>query len=175
MTKLLIVVDMQKDFIDGALGTAEAAAIVERAAEKIRHFPGDCIATMDTHGADYLSTAEGKNLPVVHCIRGSAGWQLDDRIAAALEEKGGERLEKPTFGSVELPRFISRRYNTDDLCIELIGLCTDICVVTNALLLKTAFPEVSVTVDSTCCAGVTPQKHQAALETMKSCQINIIE
>lgn len=169
----MIVVDMQKDFVDGALGTAEAVAIVERAAKKIRDFDGDCIATMDTHDENYLQTAEGRNLPVPHCIRGTEGWQLDPRVEAALQEKGFETLEKPTFGSMELPRLIAKKYDTDDLSVEMIGLCTDICVVTNALLLKTAFPELPITVDSTCCAGVTPQKHEAALETMRSCQINI--
>lgn len=173
MKKLLIVVDMQKDFVDGALGTAEAAAIVERAAEKIRHFDGDCIATLDTHDENYLHTDEGRNLPVPHCIRGTEGWQLDSRVEDALQEKGFETLEKPTFGSMELPRIIAEKYDPNDLCIELIGLCTDICVVTNALLLKTAFPEMPITVDSTCCAGVTPEKHEAALETMRSCQIKI--
>lgn len=169
----MIVVDMQKDFVDGVLGTAEAAAIVERAAKKIRDFDGDCIATMDTHDENYLQTAEGRNLPVPHCIRGTEGWQLDPRVEAALQEKGFETLEKPTFSSMELPRLIAKKYDTDDLSVEMIGLCTDICVITNALLLKTAFPELPITVDSTCCAGVTPQKHEAALETMRSCQINI--
>ena len=169
----MIVVDMQKDFVDGALGTAEAAAIVERAAEKIRRFDGDCIATLDTHDESYLQTAEGKNLPVPHCIRGTEGWRLDPAIEAALREKKSSLLEKPTFGSMELPRLIAEKYDINDLSVELIGVCTDICVVTNALLLKTAFPELPVTVDSTCCAGVTPEKHEAALETMRSCQIEV--
>lgn len=173
MKKLLIVVDMQKDFVDGALGTAEAMAIVERAAEKIRHFEGACIATLDTHDENYLQTAEGRNLPVAHCIRGTAGWQLDPRVEAALQERGFETLEKPTFGSMELPRLVAEQYDINDLSVELIGLCTDICVITNALLLKTAFPEMPITVDSACCAGVTPKKHEAALETMRSCQIKV--
>lgn len=173
MKKLLIVVDMQKDFVDGALGTAEAVAIVERAAKKIRDFDGDCIATLDTHDENYLQTGEGRNLPVLHCIRGTEGWRLAPAIEAALQGKNFSLLEKPTFGSMELPRLIAEEYDINDLSVELIGLCTDICVVTNALLLKTAFPEMPITVDSTCCAGVTPEKHEAALETMRSCQISV--
>ena len=169
MKPYLIVIDMQNDFIDGALGTPEAQAMLPRAVERIRGFrDGAVIATMDTHEADYLDTAEGQKLPVVHCVRGTEGWQ----IAPAVKEALGADcviVEKPTFGSVRLPGLIE-----DPESIELIGLCTDICVVSNALLLKAHFPEVPIRVDSNCCAGVTPEKHRAALETMASCQIEIL-
>ena len=174
MKKILIVVDMQKDFVDGALGTAEASAIVPRVAEKIRCFDGDVIVTLDTHGEDYINTSEGRNLPVPHCIKGTAGWELDTRVQAALDEREYTVIEKPTFGSVELPDFIRDNYDTDGFEIELVGLCTDICVVSNALLLKASFPEVPISADASLCAGVTPESHEAALLTMKMCQIEII-
>lgn len=174
--KFLIVVDMQKDFIDGALGTAEAQAIVEPAAERIRacrEAGYQVIATLDTHGENYMETAEGKKLPVPHCIRGTEGWQLNPVIREAAGN--GTLLEKPTFGSVKLPALLREKTEeTDRIRIELIGLCTDICVVSNALLLKAWFPEAEIAVNAKCCAGVTPEKHQAALETMRSCQIDIL-
>ena len=174
MKKFLIVVDMQKDFIDGALGTKEAQAMVENALEKILSFDGEIIATMDTHSENYLSTAEGKKLPVPHCIAESDGWQLDVRIEEALKRRGYATLEKPGFGSTELPQLVRRMAGDEaDISIEMIGLCTDICVVSNALLLKAAMPEVKISVDASCCAGVTLEKHLAALETMRSCQINV--
>ncbi len=176
--RILIVVDMQKDFIDGSLGTAEAEAIVPAAVEKIRRAAAEgipVIATLDTHGPDYLSTREGRFLPVLHCVEGSEGWQLDPRIAEALGNSA--RLPKPSFGSMELPALVRELTGAVDdgkgLCIELIGLCTDICVVSNAMILKAAFPEADFAVDAACCAGVTPEKHLAALETMRSCQIVI--
>ena len=175
---ILIAVDLQKDFIDGALGTAEAVAIVPAAAEKIRAArAAGCpvVATLDTHGADYLAGREGRFLPVVHCVKGTPGWELDARIAQALGD--GVRLEKPSFGSMALPALVRELTGTEGagagLTIELIGLCTDICVVSNAMILKAAFPEADLTVDAACCAGVTPEKHRAALETMASCQIEI--
>ncbi len=171
MKKFLVVVDMQKDFVDGALGSAEACAIVPAAAEKIRGFEGQIFATFDTHFENYMETAEGRKLPVPHCIKGSDGWKLNADIAAALCEKGYTAVEKYTFGSVELPRLIKEAAGDEEFCIELIGLCTDICVVSNALLLKANFPEAEIKVDAACCAGVTPEKHNAALETMRSCQI----
>ncbi len=170
MKKLLIIVDMQNDFIDGALGTAEAVAIVEKTAQKIAEFDGEIIATLDTHFDNYAETAEGKNLPVPHCIKGTKGWEINSEIKTALEKKGYTAIEKITFGSVDLPDMIKGKYDS----IEMAGLCTDICVVSNALLLKANFPEMPITVDSSCCAGVTVEKHKAALETMRSCQINII-
>lgn len=173
MRKILVVIDMQNDFIDGALGTKEAEAIVEAVREKIRSYPaGDVAATMDTHGENYMQTQEGANLPVMHCIRGTEGWEIRPDIAALLT--GAKIYEKPTFGSVRLAEDLKALAETEEIELELIGLCTDICVVSNALLLKAAMPEVKITVDAGCCAGVTPQKHQAALETMRSCQIHVV-
>ena len=174
MKHFLIVVDMQKDFVDGALGTAEAVDIVPAVAEKIRGFNGEIFATFDTHFEDYPETAEGVHLPVVHCIKGTEGWQLDKTVAAALEEKGYTPVEKHTFGSVDLPRLVREAAGGEDFTLEIIGLCTDICVVSNALILKASFPEAPISVDKACCAGVTPQFHQAALTTMASCQIAIV-
>ena len=174
MKRFLVVVDMQKDFVDGALGTAEAVAIVPAVAEKIRGFDGEIFATLDTHAADYMQTNEGRHLPVPHCIRGTDGWQLDKAVAAALDERGYTPVEKITFGSVDLPRLLAERAAGEEFTVELIGLCTDICVVSNALLLKAHFPEADIAVDAACCAGVTPQAHAAALATMQSCQIQIL-
>lgn len=174
MKKYLVVVDMQKDFVDGALGTKEACAIVPAAVKKIKGFDGDIFATFDTHFDNYMETAEGKKLPVPHCIKGTDGWQLDKDISAALAEKSCTPVEKNTFGSVKLPEMIKTAAGGDEFTVELIGLCTDICVISNALLLKASFPESAIAVDEKCCAGVTPEKHNAAIETMKSCQIDII-
>ena len=174
MKKILIVVDMQKDFVDGALGSAEAAAIVDNAVKKIESFDGDIIVTYDTHSEDYMETQEGKNLPVPHCIKGSDGWQLDKKVQTALEGREYKTIEKPTFGSVALVEYIKESYDPDGIEIELIGLCTDICVVSNALLLKANFLEAKVSVDASCCAGVTPDSHDAALLTMKMCQVCVI-
>lgn len=173
MKKILIVVDMQKDFVDGALGSAEAIAIVQNVVKKIEEFDGDIIATYDTHPENYMETQEGKNLPVPHCIRGTDGWMLDSRVQSALDKKVYKAIEKPTFGSLELPAYLKANYNTDDIEIELIGLCTDICVVSNALLLKANLLETKISVDASCCAGVTPESHNAALTTMKMCQIHV--
>lgn len=172
MKKVLIVVDMQKDFVDGALGTKEAVSIVDNVVAKIKDFDGDVIATYDTHGENYMDTQEGKKLPVPHCIKGTEGWKLDKKVQEALDEKGFTEVYKPTFGSVDLVEMI-RKYDVEDTQIQLIGLCTDICVVSNALLLKANFPEMNISVDAACCAGVTPEKHLAALETMSSCQIEV--
>ena len=174
MKKFLIVVDMQKDFVDGALGTKEAVAIVPNVVNKIRSFDGKIFATFDTHFENYMETAEGKKLPVPHCIRGTAGWQLDASVAAALEEKGYIPVEKITFGSVDLPLILKDAAGDELFTVELVGLCTDICVVSNTLLMKAHFPEMDISVDSACCAGVTPATHQAALDTMACCQINIL-
>ncbi len=174
MKKFLVVVDMQKDFVDGALGTAEAVAIVSNVIEKIESFDGDIFVTYDTHYENYMDTAEGKNLPVPHCIKGTDGWELDKNVAAALDGREYTAVEKNTFGSVCLPEKIKTAAGGDDFSIELVGLCTDICVVSNALLLKASFPEMPISVDSSCCAGVTTQAHEAALVTMKSCQIDVV-
>ena len=172
MRKLLVVVDMQNDFIDGALGTTEALAIVGNVKTKIREYDKrDTFVTMDTHAPDYLNTQEGRNLPVEHCIKGTEGWLVRSDIAERLN--GANVYEKPTFGSVRLARDIAEIAATEDIEIEMIGLCTDICVVSNALLLKAVMPEVPISVDPACCAGVTPESHEAALKTMQMCQIHI--
>ena len=173
MRKILVVVDMQNDFVDGALGSGEAVAIVPAVTEKIRGFEGEIFATFDTHFENYMETAEGKKLPVPHCIKGTKGWELTPQVAEALKGKAYTKVEKLTFGSVDLPVLIGGAEDDADLSIELIGLCTDICVVSNALILKAHFREAAVSVDVACCAGVTPQKHEAALETMRSCQIDV--
>lgn len=174
MKRFLVAVDLQKDFVDGALGTNEAQAIVPNAVKKIKSFDGKIFVTFDTHSENYLSTAEGKKLPVTHCVKGTDGWQLNADIQTALDGKDYISVEKPTFGSVDLPKLIEKEANGEEFEIELIGLCTDICVVSNALLLKANFPEAPIAVDSSCCAGVTPQAHKSALDTMKSCQIDIL-
>ena len=174
MKHFLVVIDMQKDFIDGALGTAEALGIRAAALEKIQSFQGQIFATLDTHGSDYLNTAEGRRLPVAHCVKGTPGWQLDPTIAAALEQRRAVLVEKPTFGSLVLPQMIEDAAAGEDFDITVIGLCTDICVVSNALLLKARFHEKEVYVDAACCAGVTPELHRAALQVMGSCQITIL-
>jgi len=172
MRKILVVVDMQNDFIDGALGTKEAVRIVDSVIKKIKEYDiKDIYATRDTHGTDYLSTQEGKNLPVEHCIKGTKGWEIRNEIAELL--KDAVIVDKPTFGSIELADLLSKANEKEELEIELVGLCTDICVVSNALLLKAKMPEVKISVDETCCAGVTVESHKAALETMKMCQISV--
>ena len=171
---LLIVVDMQNDFIDGALGTPEAVAILPNVVEKVRNFAGNVIFTLDTHGEDYLQSQEGRNLPVAHCIKGTNGWQLAEVLEKLCAERGCMRFEKPTFGSVRLAEHLVEMHRDTPIdSIELVGLCTDICVVSNALLIKAHLPEVPISVDASCCAGVTPAKHDAALETMRSCQIAV--
>ena len=171
MKHFLIVVDMQKDFIDGALGTSEAQAIVGNVMDKILGCDGQIFATLDTHNQNYLDSAEGRHLPVPHCIKGTPGWMLDDGVAAVLEQKGYTPVEKLTFGSVLLPRMLYQAAAGEPFTLELVGLCTDICVVSNALILKANFPEMEISVDSACCAGVTPETHEAALATMRCCQI----
>lgn len=174
MKKVLVVVDMQNDFIDGALGTKEAVGIVENAVSKIRNFEGAIFVTMDTHQDNYMETAEGKKLPVPHCIKMTDGWQLNEKVKAALADRDYKTLEKGTFGSTALVDEIRKIKGSDGMEMEFIGLCTDICVVSNVLLLKAYFPEEKITVDAGCCAGVTPESHKAALETMKMCQIDVV-
>ncbi|MBE6807517.1 MAG: cysteine hydrolase [Ruminococcaceae bacterium] len=174
MKEFLIVVDMQKDFVDGALGTPEAVAIVPAVCEKIRSFEGEIFVTYDTHPTTYLDTAEGKKLPVTHCVKGTPGWQLDAAVASALEGKAYVAVEKPTFGSTALPGLVANAAGEEDFAVTLIGLCTDICVVSNALLLKAHFPEQTIRVQAALCAGVTPDTHAAALQTMNMCQIDVI-
>lgn len=170
--KFLIVVDMQNDFIDGALGTKEAVAILPAVKSKIENFEGKIIFTRDTHETDYLSTQEGRNLPVEHCIKDTDGWQINSELEALRKE---DAFDKPSFGSVALSQYL-KAYDTYEEKIEsitLIGICTDICVISNAMLIKAFLPEVPVTVDASCCAGVTPESHQNALNAMAVCQINI--
>lgn len=165
MKRTLIVIDMQNDFIEGSLGTPEACAIVPNVKKKIMEYAerGDeIIFTRDTHQEDYLQTAEGKNLPVVHCVEGTWGWQ----IAEGLETETCSYINKPTFGWMD---WGGKGFEE----VELVGLCTDICVVSNALILKAEYPDAHIMVDASCCAGVTPASHKAALLTMKMCQIEI--
>ena len=174
MNKILVVVDMQNDFIDGVLGSEQAVQIADKVACKINAFDGEIIVTYDTHFSNYLETAEGKKLPVVHCVKGTTGWELNVNVERALKDKKYSVIEKPNFGSpVELPSLIRSKYGDFTGEIHFIGVCTDICVVSNAIILKANFPEAEIFVDSACCAGVTVEKHKAALETMRSCQINV--
>lgn len=172
MRKILVVVDMQKDFIDGSLGTKKAQAIVNPIIEKMKSYDkSDIYVTRDTHSENYLETAEGRKLPVVHCVEGTEGWQLQPEIEALSHSS--HIINKPTFGSVALMELLKAENEKEPLEIELVGLCTDICVVSNALLLKAAMPENMIKVDAACCAGVTPESHEAALTTMKMCQIEV--
>ena len=172
MRDVLIVVDMQNDFINGALGTKEAVAIVPAVKKKIREFDGTVIFTRDTHFENYMETQEGRNLPVPHCIKGTDGWQ----IRAELEKlRTTEAIDKLTFGSSELGTLLSEMNEQDPISgITLIGLCTDICVISNAMIVKAFLPEVPVVVDAACCAGVTPETHENALKAMEVCQIKVL-
>lgn len=175
MKHILVIVDMQNDFVDGALGTPEARAIVEPVVELIRQGGYDRVfATRDTHGPEYLSTQEGKQLPVPHCIKGTPGWELVPAVAAALKDARAVLVDKPTFGSFDLSVRVRAACGDDEARITVAGLCTDICVVTNALLLKTALPEADLRVVTAACAGVTPESHAAALRTMEACQIRLV-
>ncbi|MBE6639205.1 MAG: cysteine hydrolase [Ruminococcaceae bacterium] len=167
MKNVLLVIDMQNDFIDGALGTAEAIAIVDKVKKKIEKFGGAVYYTRDTHPESYLETREGKHLPVPHCIKGSKGWQISEKLQG-LRCDG--IIDKPTFGSTELQDLLRKEAPEN---ITLVGLCTDICVISNAMLLKAALPEANITVDAECCAGVTPESHKRALLAMQMCQIQI--
>ena len=169
--KLLIVIDMQNDFIDGALGTAEAVKIVPAVADKLaaRRSEGwKVLFTRDTHGADYLDTQEGRRLSVPHCIWGTEGWQ----ITSSLDVGDAALVDKPTFGSLDLAEAAAKLGEPEE--IELVGLCTDICVISNAMILKARFPEARVLVDAACCAGVTPESHENALKAMRGCQVDVI-
>ena len=171
--KYLIVVDMQNDFITGSLGTKEAEAILPKVIEKVKNFEGTIIYTKDTHQADYLSTQEGKNLPVEHCIEGSWGWELAGELETMC--KDNKVFNKPTFGSVELANYLAEENKKETIeAIELCGLCTDICVISNAFVIKANLTEVPVSVDATCCAGVTPESHRNALSAMKMCQVAVV-
>lgn len=171
MQNILIVVDMQNDFIDGALGTKEAVAIVPHVRQKIQEFKGRVLFTRDTHGEDYRNTQEGRKLPVPHCIKGTDGWQISPELMPLCKE---EPIDKVTFGSSKLGALLQKMDQEEPIeSITLIGLCTDICVISNALLAKAFLPEARIAVDASCCAGVTPESHRNALEAMKVCQIEV--
>ena len=172
MKKILIVVDMQNDFIDGALGTPEAAAVVPAVRRKIEGFSGPVLFTRDTHGADYPDTQEGKNLPVPHCIRGTDGWRIREELDRL---RTTEPVDKPGFGSPALGRLLCEMNEEDPLgSITFVGLCTDICVISNVMTAKAFLPEVPIIVDASCCAGVTPASHETALRAMEACQVRIV-
>lgn len=169
--KVLVVVDMQNDFIDGTLGTKEAQKILPRVVEKVRKFDGRIVFTRDTHEEDYLDTQEGRKLPVKHCIRNTDGWQIHETLQPFCLDQS---VDKVTFGSVELGNQMVRWNQEEPITsIELVGLCTDICVISNALLLKAFLPETEIAVDAACCAGVTPESHERALKAMEACQISV--
>lgn len=170
--KCLVVIDVQNDFVSGSLGSPEAVEMLPRLLEKIRGFEGAILMTQDTHGDDYPDTQEGRMLPVMHCVRGTDGWRFPEEVEALRESLGARVYEKSAFGSTRLVVDLKRLYDEEELeSVELVGLCTDICVISNALMIKSAMPELPVYVDPACCAGVTPEKHVAALEVMRSCQI----
>lgn len=176
MVKALVVIDMQNDFISGALGTPEAENIVPNVANKIKSLNENdiLIFTRDTHYDNYLDTLEGTKLPVAHCIVNTWGWQIHKDILDAAEDFSYMTIDKPTFGSIDLMDHVMDIFDPEDVEIEICGLCTDICVASNALMLRAAFPNAPITIDSTCCAGVTPATHEAALTTMKMCQIDVL-
>ena len=170
--KYLIVVDMQNDFITGSLGTKEAEAILPAVIEKVKNFEGTVIYTKDTHTTEYLSTQEGKNLPVEHCIKDTEGWMLAEELEKLSVNH--KVFNKPTFGSVELASYLVEQAKEKTIEeIEFCGLCTDICVISNALLIKANLPEILISVDASCCAGVTPESHNNALAAMKMCQVTV--
>ena len=169
---ILLVIDMQNDFIDGALGTREAVSIVPLVKDKITNFTGKVFFTRDTHKDNYMDTQEGRNLPVPHCIRGTEGWQIRHELD---ELRQTEAIDKPSFGSVKLGQLLAEENAKDPInSVTFVGLCTDICVISNAMLAKAFLPEVQIIIDSGCCAGVTPESHETALSAMKACQIKVV-
>ena len=171
MQNVLVVVDMQNDFIDGALGTKEAVAIVSNVKEKIENFKGTVLFTRDTHFENYMKTQEGKNLPVPHCIKNTEGWEIRAELEAL---RTTEAIDKVTFGSSELPARLKEINDTEAIeSITFVGICTDICVISNVMVTKAFFPEIPVIVDASCCAGVSPETHKNALEAMKVCQVKV--
>lgn len=178
MRNILIVVDMQKDFVTGALASAEAQAILPKVKEKIEVYDRagkEIIFTRDTHGEDYMQTNEGKHLPVPHCIKGTDGWQICAELTDGITSEY-KTVDKPTFGFLGWKEVLaSETADGSDLDIEMVGVCTDICVVSNALILKALYPEATVCVDAGCCAGVTPEAHAAALVTMRACQVDVTD
>lgn len=179
MKRVLVVVDVQNDFVDGALGSAEAQAAIANICQKITNFEGGLIAvTQDTHSEDYLATKEGRALPVVHCVEGSDGWRINAAVAEALGARNDVEvayIHKPTFGSEELLQRVGDYTQGEEFAIEFVGFCTDICVLSNAIMCKARFYDrATIAVDASCCAGVTPEKHRAALDVISSCQIEIL-
>lgn len=182
MKKILVVVDMQNDFITGPLGTPEAVSIVDNVVEKIRGEEWNKIyVTMDIHDKSYLLTTEGMKLPVKHCIAGTSGCELNDKIFEVLNDYDYTELCKETFSFPEWTSYIHhdlhyglRYIRGEDIELTLVGVCTDICMISNALLLKAHYPEMKIVVDASCCAGSTPEKHRMALEVMKSCQVDVV-
>lgn len=171
MQNVLVVVDMQNDFIDGTLGTKEAVAIVPKVKEKIENFEGTVLFTRDTHFENYMDTQEGKNLPVPHCIKDTEGWQIRAELDVLRKT---DAIDKVTFGSSELPAKLKKLNDAEAIeSITFIGLCTDICVISNVMVTKAFFPEIPVVVDAACCAGVSPETHKNALEAMKVCQVKV--
>ena len=166
--KILVVVDMQNDFIDGALGTPEAVKIVPYVKEQIRQFEGKVLFTRDTHFSNYMDTQEGRNLPVPHCVQGTSGWEIRPELEAL---RTTDAIDKPTFGAVDLPAILAKEESLEQ--ITFMGLCTDICVISNVMLTKAFFPEIPILVDAKGCAGVTVQSHLNALEAMKMCQVKV--
>ena len=167
--KILVVVDMQNDFIDGALGTLEAVQIVPYVKKRIQSFDGKVLFTRDTHFADYLDTQDGRNLPVKHCIKDTSGWQIHPELEAL---RTTEPIDKLTFGSADLPKILAQEKDIEE--ITFVGLCTDICVISNVMITKAFFPEIPLIVDAKACAGVTPESHKNALSAMKMCQVTVI-
>ena len=172
MQDILVVVDMQNDFIDGALGSKEAVASVTKVEEKIRNFDGTVLFTRDTHESWYLDTQEGRKLPVPHCIRDTEGWQIRSELDKLRKTKP---IDKDTFGSTDLAgELVAMNEDNEIGSITFVGLCTDICVISNAFLVKASLPEVPIIVDAACCAGVTPESHENALKAMEMCQVEIV-
>ncbi|WP_302609937.1 cysteine hydrolase family protein [uncultured Mitsuokella sp.] len=170
MRKVIVVIDMQNDFIDGALGTKEAQVMLPHLVAKLeREKDALLIFTQDTHSKNYMETQEGRNLPVPHCIKPEKGWEIAPSLQPFVK-KAAAVIEKPAFGSLELPKAVAKLQPDE---VELVGLCTDICVISNAMILKAAFPELPAAVDASCCAGVTPASHDNALQAMKMCQVDI--
>ena len=176
--ELLIMIDMQKDFTTGVLGNDMTKEVVTAVCEEIKEYKKTgipMIYTMDTHTEDYLNTQEGKNLPVVHCIKGTDGWEIPEKVKEVMKGMTAYKVEKNTFGAKDLPAKVQEVMNEYDIsAIKLIGVCTDICVISNAMLLKAYFPEIPIKVKARCCAGVTPQSNMTAINAMKSCQIDVI-
>ena len=170
--KKLIIIDVQNDFVTGSLGTQEARRMLPRLLDKASRFSGEILLTKDSHSDNYLDTQEGKMLPVPHCIIGTEGWEFPRELEELRAKRNAKVYQKPCFGSTELVSDLKEAYENNMLdSVELVGICTDICVISNALMIKSAMPELPVFADASCCAGVTPEKHEAALEVMRSCQV----